>query len=427
MYVCMYILADSIIVEYHLAPCCVCMHVCMYISTAYTSGEHNNYSFGNSRYVYICVCMYVCMLRRPAHHGICQAAEPNLHTHIFNKYNHTNTQTGYLSGSSTEPIRPEIRVGPPEMGHSRHLTSQFRRNNQSSAVGSSSSSSSSSDNKPAPAPVRRDLSSRKDVGGVCDGQAASRSGLPSLVAHGQINASEVRRDSISAPDSRGKAGTSGEYSGKNLSRMESLKDVKRPYDPEGPAEWSQRFLWLERGGQMVLLTAGHAQGDVVCYAVDGNIVTRTQTANMHRDVVTCMACAGTWDSLRGGNRWVSGGKYLVTGGKDHVVRIWWLGGGTLRGGKLKDWSKSPLPRLPMHVLNVHSSCVTCISTCSDMDLVVSGGADARVSVCKLSKGKYIRALEHVCLVDRVTVTKHGHIVVYGRKENVFTLFDVNGW
>ncbi len=271
----------------------------------------------------------------------------------------------------------------------------------------------------------RKNSSRKDV--TAREVPTSRGSMPPRVPQSQNDASMHRRDSVSAPNFRAKT---EEYSERNLSRMDSCvsgKDAKRPYDLEGAAEWSQRFLWLDRGGQMVLLAAGHAQGDVVCYAVDGNIITRTQTANMHRDVVTCMACAGTWDSLRGGNRWVSGGKYLVTGGKDHVVRTWWLGGGTLRGGKLKEWSKNPLPQLPMHVLHVHSSCVTCISTCSDMDLVVSGGQDGRVVVCKLSKGKYVRKLEHVCPVDRVIVTKHGHVVAYGRKDNVFALFDVNGW
>lgn len=118
---------------------------------------------------------------------------------------------------------------------------------------------------------------------------------------------------------------------------------------------------------------------------------------------------------------------MVTGGKDLSVRVWRLGEGTLKGSSLRNWARAPLPFCPLHILHGHTAEVTCLAACSDLDIVVSGGADCYVLLYKMSKGRYVRSVRHTCPVTQVLLTSAGDIIVCGRQDNHLLLMDVNGW
>ena len=108
----------------------------------------------------------------------------------------------------------------------------------------------------------------------------------------------------------------------------------------------------------------------------------------HTNGVTCVAV--TQD-----------GRHIVSGSKDHTVRIWQLASGK-----------------EIHQLEGHTRTVTSVAVTPDGHNIVSGSDDKTVRVWDLASGREIKILEgHTNQVMSVAVTHDGSHIVSGGDQN----------
>ena len=82
---------------------------------------------------------------------------------------------------------------------------------------------------------------------------------------------------------------------------------------------------------------------------------------------------------------------LVTGSRDHTVRLWRA---QRPGQTLNAHKEPPLSITLTHVMRAHTSAVTCVTASRAWSVVVSGSRDGSAAFWDLNRGTYVRSIWH---------------------------------
>eukprot|EP00298_Acanthocystis_sp_HF-20_P014637 c20856_g1_i3.p1 GENE.c20856_g1_i3~~c20856_g1_i3.p1 ORF type:complete len:862 (+),score=268.06 c20856_g1_i3:20-2605(+) len=146
---------------------------------------------------------------------------------------------------------------------------------------------------------------------------------------------------------------------------------------------------ISTNGKWIIFGRRWDNSMIVVHSLTGKVV---QVLKGHQGVVECLDVA------------TPKGHVLVSGGRDCCVAVW---GFPIEGSKgfigvhsereeeslLDSDKKLPLSIAPLRYLHGHTSCVVAVVADSDLDCVISAGADGSVLVHTLSKGKFMRKIE----------------------------------
>jgi hypothetical protein len=82
----------------------------------------------------------------------------------------------------------------------------------------------------------------------------------------------------------------------------------------------------------------------------------------------------------------------------------------------------------LHVLHGHSSAVQCLSFCSDMDVVLSGGSDGLLCLHTVRQGAFVRCMYEFLgsAVDVVLAASSGHLLAHSWATQQLGLYWMNG-
>lgn len=82
---------------------------------------------------------------------------------------------------------------------------------------------------------------------------------------------------------------------------------------------------------------------------------------------------------------------LVTGSRDHTVRLWRV---QRPGQGLNSHKEAPLSITLTHVMRAHTSDVVCVTASRAWSIVVSGSKDSSAAFWDLNRGTYVRSIWH---------------------------------
>ena len=178
---------------------------------------------------------------------------------------------------------------------------------------------------------------------------------------------------------------------------------KRPtsVSPFAAGATANETMFATIAGGKVLVSCGHWDHGVrTCLTEDGR---ELQIATGHRDLVTCLAVA------QGGGRgqrrpWAKRNHesdddsnksvLIVSGSRDTTCSVWEVlpppGGWNVKSTKMSFNERGGLGHRPKRTLFGHDDAVTCVAASSELDLVVSGGADGAVLLHALRAGRHLR-------------------------------------
>ena len=124
----------------------------------------------------------------------------------------------------------------------------------------------------------------------------------------------------------------------------------------------------------------------------------------HIDVITCVVACGS---------------FIMSGSVDTTSIVW-------------DATSMTSPR-PVQVLAGHDKAVKCVALSVELDMAASGSEDGTVNVYTIKDGQFLRFLrppstEVDFVVERLTLSTQGHIVVGGHSASVHSLhvYTING-
>lgn len=193
------------------------------------------------------------------------------------------------------------------------------------------------------------------------------------------------------------------FGGTNLAGSKRTNASVSPFAADANASQCM-FSTLANG--KVLVSCGHWDHGIRAVCVeDGR---ELQIATGHRDLVTCLAVANgagaakrAWAKSAGADcddkdTDDNASVLVVSGSRDTTCCVWEAsppsggGGWGVKSSKLSFLNGGGLGHRPKRTLFGHDDAVTCVAASSELDLVVSGGANGAVTLHALRAGRHLR-------------------------------------